>query len=152
MKKTIILFLFIVSSAFCQNIQNQSSKILILDPWIRPSAEGSNSAFFFVVENTGKNADTLVAAKSSLSEVVEVHEMFKKGDMMGMCEVPFVAIPAKSKVEFKPRDIHVMLIKMKNDLKIGETGEVVLVFKHAGEIKVKAAVRDMPKMNGMKHQ
>lgn len=150
MKRKIILFLFFAASIYSQDIRE--TKLKIHDPWIRPAAEGSNTALFFVVENSGTNTDTLLMAKSALSEVVEVHEMYKKGDMMGMREVPFVAIPANSKVVFKPRDIHVMLIKLKNDLKIGDTGETVLVFKYAGEIKVKAVVRDMPKMNGMKNK
>lgn len=149
---TILLLLLIkVSSVYSQEKEQPKSKIQIHDPWIRPAAEGANTALFFVVENNSDQPDTLLSARSPLSELVEVHEMFKKEDMMGMREVEFVAIPPNSKVEFKPRDLHVMLIKMKKDLKIGDQGEAVLVFKKAGEIKVKATVRDMPKMNGMKH-
>ncbi|MEW6194154.1 MAG: copper chaperone PCu(A)C [Bacteroidota bacterium] len=146
-----ILLLVNLSSVYSQEKGQPKSKIQIHDPWIRPAAEGSNTALFFVVENKSDKPDTIYAAESTLSEVVEVHEMFKKGDMMGMHEVEFVAVPAHSKVEFKPRDIHVMLIKTKKDIKLGEEGEAVLLFKNAGAIKVKATVRDMPKMNGMKH-
>ncbi len=148
-----IFFLLLtnLSIVYSQEIENSKSKIQIHDPWIRPAAQGSNTALFFVVENKSDKPDTIYSAKSSLSEVVEIHEMFKKGDMMGMRQVEFVVVLPNSKVEFKPRDIHVMLIKTKKDLKIGDEGEAVLLFKNAGAIKVKAEIRDMPKMNGMKH-
>lgn len=143
MKKMIFVF-FIAGFVFAQSGKTQLS---VNDPWIRPSAKGANSAFFFQIENKGDKADTLIAAKFAFSEVVELHETFKKeNDMMGMRSVKFVAIPAKSSVVFKPRDLHIMLIGLAKDIKTGESHDVKLVFKHAGELKTKAIVRDMPKM------
>lgn len=150
MNRVITGILFLIIIATLANAQQESS-IKITDPWIRPAAESSNTALFFIVENKSNTPDTLIAAKSSLAQVIEVHETFKKGDMMGMREVKAVPIPPNSKVQFKPRDLHVMLIKLNKDMKVKDEGEVTLVFKNAGEIKVKAVVRDMPARGGMKH-
>lgn len=134
-------------SIFSQPITNNKSLITIRDAWIRPAAAKSNSALFFEVVNNSSSPDTLLVAKSNLSEMVELHETFKKeNDMMGMREVHKVVIPAKSTVIFKPRSLHIMLIGLLKDIRFGEQHEITLVFKSAGTIKVKALVRDMPKM------
>ncbi|MDP2036350.1 MAG: copper chaperone PCu(A)C [Ignavibacteria bacterium] len=143
--KKLFLILLVTGIAVAQ-IGNKT-QLSINDPWIRPAAQGANSAFFFQIENKGDKADTLIAAKFAHSEVVELHETFKKdNDMMGMRAVKSVAIPAKGTVVFKPRDLHIMLIGLTKDVKLGDTYELKLVFKKAGEIKTKAIVRDMPKM------
>jgi periplasmic copper chaperone A len=139
--KLLIIVLFLIASlTFAQDVK-------ISDPWIRPAGEESNTGLFFVVQNNSDKSDTLYKAVSGLSEVVELHETYKKSDdMMGMRKVPFVVIPPKSAVHFKPRDLHIMLIGLKKDLTVGTHGKVSLHFRKAGEVKLNAVVRDMPKM------
>lgn len=125
-------------------------KIEIKNPWVRPAAKGANSALFFTVINSGAKADTLVDASSKVSDNVMIHETYSKGkDMMGMRMVKFVAVPAREEVKFKPHGLHVMIMELKEDLKLGQTKEFSLVFKKAGTVKVKAMVKDMPAMKGM---
>ena len=141
-----VIYLFSIS-LFSQPITNHQSLITIQDAWIRPAASKANSALFFEVVNNNNSPDTLLSAKSNLSEIVEFHETYKKGnDMMGMREVYKVVIPANSIVKFKPQGLHVMLIGVLKDIRLGEQHEVTLVFKNAGAVKVKAVVKDMPKM------
>jgi len=150
MKKIFLLITVIVLltvNLFSQPITNHKSLITIRDAWIRPAAAKANSALFFEVVNNSSSPDTLLSAKGNLSEIVELHETYKKeNDMMGMREVHKVVIPAKGTVIFKPRSLHIMLIGVLKDIQLGEKHEVALVFKNAGAIKVKAIVRDMPKM------
>lgn len=141
--KKIIFILLVSTFIFAQN----KSTITIKDPWIRINAKGANSALFFVAENNSDKPDTLVSAKFDGAEVVELHETYKKSDdMMGMRAVKFVAIPAKGSVSFKPRDLHIMLIGLKDDLKLNDKHEITLKFKNAGDVKIKAVVRDMQRM------
>lgn len=143
--RKLIIILFTAGLVFSQTANKK--QLSVNNPWIRPAAQGANSAFFFQLENKGDKADTLIAVKFAHSEVVELHETFKKeNDMMGMRAVKSVAVPAKGAVVFKPRDLHIMLIGLTKDLKLDETYEIKLVLKNAGEIKTKAVVRDMPKM------
>jgi len=146
--KYYLCFLLVISSVItAQQNKTQATKIEVKDTWIRTSAQGSNSALFFEVVNNSDNPDTLLSAESNLAEVVEVHETFKReNDMMGMRKVNFVVIPPKSTVKFKPRDLHVMLIKLKKDLKQNEKCDATLLFKGAGKIKLNAVVRDMQMM------
>lgn len=111
-------------------------KIKIKDPWMRPSSEKMATALYFTIENTGETADTLFQVDSDLAEKVEIHETYSEGEMMGMRQVEFIVIPGKSSFELKPGAHHVMLMKLKKDVKIGDDAEFILHFKQAGEMKI----------------
>ena len=132
---------------FSQQSKIQNSKTKIKSAWIRPAVKYANSALYFIIESTTTKADTLLGAESKAAEEVEVHESFKKdNDRMGMRPAGKLAIGPKSKFEFKPGGFHVMFLSVTKDLKIGDSLEVILRFKYAGKIKVKAEVRDTPMM------
>lgn len=148
LNKVVTLLFFVTYFVIGQQRINQKPGITIKDAWIRIGAQGSNTALFFEVVNNSNVSDTLLNVESDLAEVVEVHETFKReNDMMGMRKVKFVVIPPKSKVQFKPRDLHVMLINLKKDLKMKDKSIATIVFKKAGKIKVEGIVQDMPRMN-----
>ncbi|WP_337872362.1 copper chaperone PCu(A)C [Ignavibacterium sp.] len=126
-------------------------KIKIKEPWMRISAEGQSTALFMKIENTGDKADTLYKVECDFSGRVEIHETYKEGEMMGMREVPFIVIPAKSTFELKPRSHHIMVIKLKKDIKKGTTEEFTLYFKQSGKMKVKATAQEM-QMQKMEHK
>ncbi len=131
---------------------NPSDKIKILDPWMRVGAEGKATGLFFKIENNSDKADTLYKAKFDLAGKVEIHETYEAGnDMMGMREVGIIVIPAKSTFELKPGAHHIMLMKLKKDIKKGDAGEITLFFKQAGEIKIKAQAKEMLKKK-MEHK
>jgi len=131
---------------------NPSDKIKIIDPWMRVGAEGKATGLFFKIENNSDKADTLYKAEFDLAGKVEIHETYDAGnDMMGMREVEMIVIPAKSSFELKPGAHHVMLMKLKQDIKKGDEGEITLFFRQAGEIKIKAKAKEMM-MKKMEHK
>lgn len=131
---------------------NPSDKIKIIDPWMRVGAEGKATGLFFKIENNSDKADTLYKAEFDLAGKVEIHETYDAGnDMMGMREVGMIVVPAKSTFELKPGAHHVMLMKLKKDIKKGDEGEITLFFKQAGEIKIKAQAKEMM-MKKMEHK
>ena len=118
-----------------------SGKLEVKDGWVRPAGEGMNTAFYFKVENNSDKADTLLSVNSSVAKMVQIHETFSKNGMMGMRQIKTIPIQAKSALEFKPGGYHVMVMKLKKDLKKGSLAEFTLHFKYAGDIIVKAPVR-----------
>ena len=116
-------------------------KIKVKDAWMRPSSEKMATALYFVIENKSETADTLYQVDSDLAERVEIHETYSEGEMMGMRKVNFIVIEGKSSFELKPGAHHIMLMKLKKDIKDGDTGEFVLNFKQAGEIKITATAK-----------
>lgn len=131
---------------------NPSDKIKIKDPWMRISAKGQTTGLFFKIENNSEKADTLYKVEFEPADKVEIHETYDAGnDMMGMREVKFIVIPAKSTFELKPGAHHVMLMKLKTDIPKGYEGEVTLFFKQAGKIVIKAEAKEMMKKKMMNH-
>lgn len=128
------LFLFLIAA--CQ----PTGYLTVSDPWARPGFAGGNSGAFFVVHNPG-NADLLLSASSDISEMVEVHRTIMDGDVMQMQPQESVPIPAEDMVAFAPGGLHVMLIGLKADLVAGDTFELVLNFRDAGEIFLQVEVR-----------
>ena len=132
---------------------NPSDKIKIIDPWMRVGAQGQATGLFFKIENNSEKADTLYKVEFELAGKVEIHETYDAGnDMMGMREVGQIVIPAKSTFELKPGAHHIMLMKLKQDIKKGYIGDVTLHFKKAGKIMIKAEAKEMMKKQTMEHQ
>lgn len=132
-------------------ISSPDEKIKIKEPWMRISAEGQSTALFMKIENSGDVADTLYKVECDFASRVEIHETYQQGDMMGMREVPFVVIPAKSTFELKPRSHHIMVIKLKKDIKMGSQEEFTLYFRQTGKLKIKAVAQEM-QMQKMEHK
>ncbi len=125
------------------NLNYGISELTITEPWVRVAAEGMNTAFFFKVTNPLEQNDTLISAESDIAEIIEIHETFvDENGLMGMRKIPFAVIPSNSTVEFKPRDLHVMAIRLKQDVKTGDTTLLKLTFNNAGEKKIFSAARD----------
>ncbi len=114
--------------------------IKIVDPWMRPNAEGMASALYFIIENNSEVADTLFKVDSELAEKIEIHETYSSGEVMGMREIGMIVVNPNSSFQLKPGAHHIMLMKLKQDLKDGDSGEFILHFKNAGEIKITAVV------------
>jgi copper(I)-binding protein len=117
------------------------NNIKIVDPWMRPNAKGMASALYFTIENSSETTDTLYKVESETAERIEIHETYSSGDVIGMREVGMIIVEAGSSFELKPGAHHIMLMKLKNDIKEGNSGEFILHFKNAGEIKITADVK-----------
>ena len=139
MKSNLFLLFIIISG-----IVNAQSQIEIKDTWVRPAAKQANSAMYFKIFNNSNIPDTLISAKSKSADLTQIHETFKReNNQMGMRELKFIAIPAKSVIELKPGGFHIMLLDMKKDYKIGDFVKTTLQFKKAGTVKFNSVVKDM---------
>ena len=116
-------------------------KIEIKDAWMRPSSEKMATALYFTIENTGETADTLFQVDSDLAEKVEIHETYSEGEMMGMRKTDMIVIEGNSSFELKPGAHHIMLMKLKKDVKVGDEAEFILHFKQEGEMTVTAKAK-----------
>lgn len=115
--------------------------IKIKDAWMRPSSEKMATALYFIIENKSETVDTLFQVESDLAEKVEIHETYSEGEMMGMRKVDLIVIEGKSSFELKPGAHHIMLMKLKKDIKDGDEGEFVLHFKQVGELRITATAK-----------
>ena len=103
---------------------------------------GNNSAAYMVIRNTGKESDTLLSVQADVSEVVELHTSQTKNGVTMMSAVENMVVPDRGKIELKPGGLHIMLIKIKQDLVAGEKVILTLVFEKSGEVQVEAEIRE----------
>lgn len=106
----------------------QASSVQVSEAWIKAAGDGMTGGFA-VLENTGDADAELVMADTDLAGSVELHEMAGSGTAMTMKELDGpLNIPAHSTVELAPGGNHVMLMGLKQELKVGESPTLVLTF------------------------
>jgi periplasmic copper chaperone A len=139
----------VVTLAACDVFLAGGAKIKTEQVWARPSmaardgGTGIVSGVFMKVMNDGNTADRLIGGKTDVAEVVEIHETVMEGEIAKMQKLPNgLEIPAGGSVMLKPGSYHVMLINLKQDLKVGDKFKVELQFDKSSPIVVEAEVKD----------
>jgi len=129
--------------------------VAVEDAWARPARVGGNSAAYFVVHNRSGSEDALVSASAEVAGKAEVHEtvaleggehrdmaMDRGSGAMQMRPVERVQVPAGGTVEFRPGGYHVMLMELKQDLKVGDSFRLTLNFEKSGSRTVEVKVQE----------
>jgi len=68
--------------------------------------------------------------------------MMDDNGVMSMQMQEALPIPAQQEIIFKPGGLHVMLVGLTQDLKVGDTITLVLNFKEVGSLTIEASVRE----------
>jgi copper(I)-binding protein len=127
-------------SAFAHDFK--AGDIHIGHPYARPTVTAqTNGAVYVNIENKGKTADQLISVSSPASNSAEIHTMSMQGNVMKMREVPNIEIKPAEKVTMTPgHGYHIMLIGLKQPLKVGDKLPVTLRFKNAGSVEAQVFV------------
>jgi copper(I)-binding protein len=123
-------------------IFNPGDDIVVKDQWIRPGAEKMATALYFTLENNGSEADTLYAVETDIAKMVQIHETYSDGDMMGMREIGEIIVEPESSVKLEPGGMHIMVMKLKKDIKIGDEIDFTLYFRNADKITITAEAKN----------
>jgi len=128
--------LFLLLSFYCNLVlANASNDISINQAYIRAIPPGQpNSAAFMQFINNSDTKHTIINARSSIAEVVELHTHTHADGMMKMRRIDKIEIPANGSTILKPGGLHIMLIKLHQDLEIGKNIPLTLEFAD-GSIK-----------------
>ncbi len=90
---------------------------------------------YLTIHNKGASNDRLVAASSSIADMVELHEMAMEGEVMRMRKLnDGIPVPAGATVELKPGGLHLMFMKVKDPFKAGGSVPLTLTFEKAGSV------------------
>lgn len=117
------------------------AKISISDAWARATPPGADvGAIYLTIENTGGDADRLVAVTSPSAGSAMVHQTVSENGVSTMRAAEGSIAPG-TKLDMKPGGSHIMLMALKGPLKEGETIDVTLTFEKTGEIKTAAKVQ-----------
>jgi len=114
--------------------------IHITQSMINPPLPGRDiSAGYFSLQNDGPT-DRLIAARSSISPIVELHTHIEDQGVMRMRRIEGIEIGAGETLSFEPGGYHLMLFK--TDISAGQKqAEITLVFENAGEMTLTAPIQ-----------
>ena len=134
----------VISLAVLFSACSSSSGVLtVQDAWARPAAIGENAAAYFTIENGTSSSDALLSVSSDIAAAAELHmSMTRDNDVMSMEMQESVQIPGGDQVEFKPGGLHVMLVDLNRDLKVGDTVALTLSFRNAGNVTIDVFVKE----------
>lgn len=120
----------------------EKGPIKIEQPWTRATPGGAKvGGGFMKITNTGTTPDRLVAIKTDVSGVVEIHEMKMVDGVMKMRALGAgIELAPGQTVELKPGGYHVMFMDLKTPIAKDKPVKATLVFEKAGEVAVEFAV------------
>lgn len=135
-----ILILVVILSGI--SACSSPNDLTVEDVWARPGFQGDNSAVYFTIRNPGDQGDVLLDSKSDIAGSTEIHlsKMDAEG-IMTMEHQDQVPILANDIVEFAPGGLHVMLVSLSQDLSVGDTFPITLLFQDRDEMSVQVEVR-----------
>ena len=135
-------------SLYAQNVE-------VKNAWVRASVQGQKATGAFM-QITASQPTTLVGAASPVAGVAEVHEMKMDGDVMRMRALPQgLPLPAGKAVALTPGGYHVMLMDLKQQVKVGDEVPLTLTIENKdgsrATIELKAAARPLNAPMKMHH-
>lgn len=115
--------------------------------WAWPTAPGQQVGGGYLTLRSNR-ADRLLGASTPRAARVEIHAMAMQGDVMAMRRLDVIDLPAGQAVDFAPGRRHLMLVGLKEALKVGDKLPLALRFEHAGEVHVELTVAAHPPLTG----
>lgn len=121
---------------------NASAAITASQAWIREVPPQSPvAAAFVVLTNTGKSADYIVAMSSPMAGRVEWHDMRHEHGHMEMTQRLRPELPAGVTTSLAPMASHLMLMELKQPLRVGMNVPLLLKLASGKTLRVSAEVR-----------
>jgi copper(I)-binding protein len=120
------------------------AEVTVAEPWVRATVPAQKATGAFMQLKSDVDA-RLVSAASPVAGVVELHEMLMDKDVMKMSPVSGLDLPAGQGVELKPGGYHVMLMDLKQQVKVGDEVPLTLTIENKdgsrATVELRAPVR-----------
>ena len=134
--------LLALAGGICASGCDRADGIVIEDAWVRAAPPGVPvQAGYLTLRNPGRNAVTLVGARSDAFMRVELHESVDRDGMRAMRPIGRLEVAAGGRVRLEPAGRHLMLIGPRRDYTPGERIRIVLVHANGHEQGFDAEVR-----------
>ena len=102
------------------------------------------TAAYMMLHNYSTKDDRVIAIETPVAEAVEIHSSEMSNGTMKMVKLDALTVPAKGHVMFEPVGHHIMLINLKQPLKVGDMVPLTLVFENHGRIDMQLPVSHPP--------
>lgn len=128
--------------------------VTVSDPWVRGTVPAQRATGAFMRLQADQDL-RLVAASSPVAGVAEIHEMVMQDNVMKMRRVDGIALGKGKPLELKPGGYHVMLMDLKQQVKVGDEVPLTLTIENKdgsrATIELKAAARPLNAPMKMHH-
>jgi len=139
------------SAALCADSYLADS-LRIDHPFARATPPGAKTGGVFVtIDNASNQSDRLLRASTPIAAGVVLHQMVVDGGVMKMRAVPSLEINPGGRLELRPNGYHLMLLDLKQPLKVGEKFPLTLTFERGGAILISVVVEDVGAMPAERH-
>lgn len=145
-------FLLVVFSAIALNcsvfsnpcLADEHASIIVENSYARESIPGTTiSSAYMTLNNTSSVNVKLIAASSSVSERIEIHQHTMKNGLMKMRQRDNVEIVANEHVVFQPSGFHLMIFDLKKPLKADSSIIITLHFDDKSSVDVNYLVKGL---------
>ncbi len=149
---TISFLLCIIYPLSCIAVEPES-RLKVTDAWARASIPGAtSSAAYMRIENPTDTDVTIIGAYSDIAYNNKLHDSYvDENGIMRMRELDVVVVPAKGEIIFAPlggndttnstSGIHIMLMRLKRQLYVGDKIMVELKIKDHKPKAIEVEVR-----------
>lgn len=117
----------------------------ILDAWIREAPPNAMAlAGYLTIANPGPGERRLVGVASPGFEWIELHRTVREGGVAKMQPQDAMPIPAGGRLELKPGDYHLMMMRPTRRLRAGDEVAATLEFANGERLPVRFLVKKGP--------
>jgi len=113
--------------------------IEISDAYAAEPVSRDVAAVYLTIRNHGTTADTLVGARTPIAAMVHVHRMAGMG-LSQMRMTSLLEVPAGGRLQLRPGDLHLMLMNLTSMPHAGDTIDLTLELRHAGDVTLRVPV------------
>jgi periplasmic copper chaperone A len=119
-------------------------KIVIEEPWARVFSQ-SGAVYMTLSLRPTEKTDRLIRASTDVAEKVEIHthQVDPQTGVAKMRSVSGLDITPEQKTILKPHGLHIMLLKIKKNLKPGSSFKLTLTFEKSGIITIDVPVKSL---------
>jgi copper(I)-binding protein len=126
-----------------------ASAISVEQPFARATpGRATTGAAYIMLINGGTSADRLVGAATPVADNVQFHKVTEDNGVSRMRQVQGVELAPGAKIIFKPGEMHMMLVGLKQPLIEGQTFPLTLQFEQAGRVEVPVPIN---RVGAMQH-
>ncbi len=119
---------------------------------VRETIPGTDvSAAYMTISNKSEQSIKLIAAKSRLSNRIEIHQHLMVDGMMKMRKQDFLQINANSTATLQPSGYHLMIFDVQAPLTDGETLAITLYFDNKQEVTVSLPIQGLKQKHSHHH-
>ena len=145
---TVLLLVLFVSNQ--THPQTSTNTITVEHAWARATPGGARTgAAYMTLINSGASTDRLLSATTPVADQVQFHKETEDNGVSRMREVHNVERSPGGKIIFKPSEMHMMIVGLKQPLTEGQTFPLTLQFEKAGKIDLTIPIE---KVGAMQHE